>query len=391
MSAEEKLIKPIKVCFVSLNAYHLFNPETKSVFGGAEVQLYYLGVEMARDPRFSVSFITGDHGQQNVECREGVTLYKYISTKKNIKFVTFLLWHFNPWLMFRRVNADVYVQRASSQMTGEIALFCRLMGKKFIYMVAHDNDVITDKRPAWMPKGVYGQLTWKSFQFGLRWAHAVIVQHEGQRRYLERNYGKEGYMRHSAHRIPDESALQKKTFILWVARCEDWKQPEVFIELSRSFPCERFCMVCPTSHDLAYFNLIKKAAWAVANMTFIDFVPFSEVDDYFMKAKIFVNTSKAEGFPNTFIQAAKCKTPILSLSVSPDNMLEKYDIGVCANGDRQKLTMQLNALLTDGQKWKTMSDNAYSFAKNRHDIKKIVENDKRVFLHLMNREDAPKV
>ena len=49
--------KPVKICFVVLKAYPLFNPDVKSNFGGAEVDSYLLATELAKDKNFEVSFI----------------------------------------------------------------------------------------------------------------------------------------------------------------------------------------------------------------------------------------------------------------------------------------------------------------------------------------------
>ena len=48
---------PLRVCFVNFFAYPLFNPAAGTSFGGAELQLYTLATELARDPGFAVSFL----------------------------------------------------------------------------------------------------------------------------------------------------------------------------------------------------------------------------------------------------------------------------------------------------------------------------------------------
>ena len=53
----------IKVCFVCPKAYPLFNETVEGVFGGSEVDLYYLGTELAKDGDFDVSFVVADYGQ----------------------------------------------------------------------------------------------------------------------------------------------------------------------------------------------------------------------------------------------------------------------------------------------------------------------------------------
>lgn len=376
-------MKSLRVCFISFNAYPLFDAKTKGEFGGAELQLYYLGTELARDERFNISFITGDFGQPDNQIIELVKLYKLNLPTGAVPLTRTLQEYVRLWHLLKKIDADVYIQRAAGLNTGLIALYCHVYGKKFIYMVAHDNDVLRDQKPSWMPRGIIGVVIWNGFKYGLRNSTLVIVQHDRQKENLKRFYGKECILRPSAHRLPANNERSDRNCILWVARCEDWKQPEIFLELARAFPSWKFCMVCSRAHSGAYFSQIQNSATALPNLTFIDYVPINEIDDYFRRAWVFVNTSKNEGFPNTFIQAAKSGTPILSLNVDPDMMLEQYCIGVCTKGDYQELVRQLNTFLTNQEGWRRMSDNAYEFTQKRHDIKQIVEDDKKVIFSLL--------
>ena len=71
-------VQPIRVCFIILRAYPLFNPQTKSIIGGAEVDLYLLATELAKDKKFEVRFVVGDYGQKPTEVRENVTIIKSV-------------------------------------------------------------------------------------------------------------------------------------------------------------------------------------------------------------------------------------------------------------------------------------------------------------------------
>ncbi len=358
-------MKPVRVCFISLSAYHLFNPGIRSEFGGAELQLYYLATELAKDPQFEIIFVTSDFGQPDIEVRVGVKLYKLFSPPKKPRYIRTIIEYIRLWLLLKKINADVYIQRAAGIITGWIALFCRLNRKKFIYMTAHDNDVVANKKPSWMPRGIMGDIIWWGFKKGLKMTDLVMVQHQTQKKNLKRYYKREGYIRPSAHRIPEIRGQSNKECILWVARCEGWKQPEIFLELAALFPEEKFVMVCPVANDTGYFKEIKGRALNLSNLQFIDYVPFNAIDEYFMKAKIFITTSKDEGFPNTFIQAFKSKTPVLSLNVNPDDILERYNIGKCSQGDFSQLKFYLEDLLNNIKIWREMSENAYKYAKNK--------------------------
>jgi glycosyltransferase involved in cell wall biosynthesis len=251
-------------------------------------------------------------------------------------------------------------------------------------MVANDGDVI-DAKPNFFQKGIIGSVRWELFRFGLKTANLVIVQHEEQNKNLEKVYGKKGIVRKSAHKISEQTNVSRGEYFLWVARCDEWKQPELFIRLAIEFPRQIFIMICPFSSDQNYFQKIKKSVQQIKNIEFINYVPFDEIDNYFLKAKVFINTSKTEGFPNTFVQAAKNKTPILSLNINPDCILEKYKIGINAGGSFETLKEGLSKLLGNQELWKKMSENAYKYAKENHDIKKIIEEDKKILVEIFKK------
>ena len=62
-----------------IKAYPLFNPKTNATFGGAEVDLYYLATELAKDPNVTVSFVVADYGQNNLEQHENVQVIKSLN------------------------------------------------------------------------------------------------------------------------------------------------------------------------------------------------------------------------------------------------------------------------------------------------------------------------
>lgn len=371
-------MKPIKICFVSLYAYHYFNSRVNSKFGGAELQLYYLATELAKDERFDIRFVVGDFGQPDFEIKKNVKLYKFFNPKKNLKYIRAIFGFWRLWKLLKKINANVYIQRAAGLETGEVALFCKLNKTKFIYMVAHDEDVGV-KMPTYFSKGLVNWIRWWLFKMGLKIADLVIIQNEKQMTDLKKNHNKIGILRQSAHIVPEEKNIDvsKKESILWVARGDDWKQPELFLKLAIELPNEKFIMIMPESGDKKFFKNIKEKAKKISNLKFIDYVPFNKIDDYFLKAKIFINTSRTEGFPNTFVQAAKNKTPILSLNVNPNGMFEKFNIGKCANNNFEQLKIDLKEFLENKELWQEMSENCYKYAKKNHDIKKIIENDKK--------------
>jgi hypothetical protein len=59
--------RQLKICFIAPKTYPVFNPNVGDYFGGANVDLYYLATEMAKDKDFESSFIVADYGRYDGE------------------------------------------------------------------------------------------------------------------------------------------------------------------------------------------------------------------------------------------------------------------------------------------------------------------------------------
>jgi glycosyltransferase involved in cell wall biosynthesis len=365
--------RKLHICFVSPKAYPLFNKNYNGIFGGAEVQLYLLAREFAKNEDMDVNFIVADYGQKLSEECGGVTVLKSfkfdnLSLIKNMEFLR----------CFMRVNSGVYIQRTLDPASGVIVVLCKLLRKQFVYMVAHDMEVDGGyEKNKGMLKTFLANLVFK-------YADIIIVQNTSQKDLLYKNKGRNSFLIKSGYPINGPFKGRKEDCILWVGRSEQWKQPELFIRLAKLNMGFRFKMICPQAFNdrEGWYSSLKKKVLGVENLEFIEYVPFDEIDEYFQKAQIFVNTSIKEGFPNTFIQATKNGTPIISLNVNPDNFLNEYNCGFFCNNDFNKLNNELNLILSDRDLYKRMSDNAYSYAKENHDIEKNAEELYRLILDL---------
>jgi len=82
------------------------------------------------------------------------------------------------------------------------------------------------------------------------------------------------------------------------------------------------------SAEPEYYNKIKKNAEKIKNLDFIGFVPHNEIDKYYRKSSLLINTSSSEGFPNTFLEAWGNFTPVISLGFDPDEIISRYKLGL---------------------------------------------------------------
>jgi glycosyltransferase involved in cell wall biosynthesis len=348
-----------KICFLNLAAYSVFYPEKKLPIGGTEVQLFNLAQYLSRKGK--VFFVVGDWGQEDVEKKGQVVLYK--STPFNRKVVNYLKAPFLIWRSLLVVDAEVYIASSAGIEIGIVAFFCKIHGKKFIYRTASSIDCSGE----FIKKnGFRGKL----YKYGLESAHAVVAQNEENQALLKKSHDIDAVVIKNSFVINDMSlGFDDKEFILWVGRTEPNKQPGVFLEIAKKFPYEKFVMIAPKQNHLTeYFEEVSQKAKKIQNVTFIERVPLDQIQEYFSKAKLLVCTSQYEGFPNVHLQACMGKTPIVTLNINPDNYIESNDIGYFCGGDTSVMEKQIRNLLSDRSDWEKKSRNAYEYVKKNHDI-----------------------
>ena len=116
--------------------------------------------------------------------------------------------------------------------------------------------------------------------------------------------------------------------VLWVGSMAEVKQPELFVKLAEAIPEARFQMIGGHSGNQELYDWMKAAAGRISNLEFLGVVPFDEIDEYFGRASILVNTSMFEGFPNAFIQAWMHYVPVVSLNAGSDGLICENGLGV---------------------------------------------------------------
>lgn len=349
-----------RICFVNSFIYNIYHPETQGSVGGAEIQLYYIIEELKITSKYDIYVFGMRPEASDIKQKDTITFWNVrawtVPLLGAMNFMKFF------WSLYK-INADVYTIRTASAHVGYVALFCRLFRKKCIYMVASmiDVDGRYVKESSWF--------SGRSFLYGLHNSQ-IIAQNQEQVDLLKHNYNLNAALMYNGIALPvlEQSALEKNC-ILWVGRADVNKQPLVFANLAKAFPNEQFVLIT-TLNDKAVIDKVYAATKEVSNLTIFENMPFFETDTFYKRAKVLVNTSGYEGFPNTFLHAGAYYCPSLSLNVNPDGILTKYEIGWCAEGNEDSLRDFLQIALTDEPLRKMYGMNARKYVESNHDIKK---------------------
>jgi glycosyltransferase involved in cell wall biosynthesis len=372
-------LKP-KICFYSPAAYSYLTQKDTGTAGGAELQQVLLGKELVKKG-FDISFIVDDYGQNPVELIDGIKIFRCRSNHFNgIKYL--LLKQYLIWKSLHEVDADVYYHRTASPVTGLIALFCLLKKKKFVYSIAHKADVdktlILESYLKDMPPFI-GWIYKQLFKFGVRAADCIIAQNEEQKELLRHNFHRESTVIKSMHPLPDGRPIKEAPpIVLWVSSMQEFKRPELFVDLAKSIPSGRFQMIGGASSDKRFYTEIKAEARKIPNLEFIGFIPYYEINRYFEKASIFVITSIAEGFPNTILQAWARYTPVVSLNVDPDEIICRYELGFHSRTFEQ-MGLDVELLLKDTALREKMGLKGREYVEREHSVTVSVEKYLKVF------------
>ncbi len=153
---------------------------------------------------------------------------------------------------------------------------------------------------------------------------------------------------------------------LWIARCQPIKRPHVFLDLAEALPEARCVMIAPNENAELWTSIEQRAA-SLPNVEFRERVPYHEVQRFYDRAEVFVNTSTWEGFPNAFIQAGQGEAAILSLAIDTDHLLTEFQAGVCANDDPKAFIEAARMFYRDATHRKTMQQGAARFVAEWHD------------------------
>jgi glycosyltransferase involved in cell wall biosynthesis len=312
----------MKICIVGLDDYpQLANLKDAKYVGGESVQ-HVLLARAWRDLGHEVSMIVHDHGQGRVTTIDGIRAVAPYARGAGLPVLRFAHPRLTGMMAaLRQVDADIYYQSPAGAQTGITAWFCRRHGKRFIVRIASDLACIPGRQliRLWRDRKIY--------EYGLRNADLIVAQSEQQRTLLKRNYGLKSEVLDMAVEMPGGPQPDKDIDVLWVSNFRPVKRPEVVLDLARRLPGVRFTMAggsLPGADD--YYRAMREAASQLPNVTCPGGVPYAEVGALFSRAKIFLNTSQIEGFPNTFLQAWVRGVPVVTF-FDPDSLVKQRQLG----------------------------------------------------------------
>jgi glycosyltransferase involved in cell wall biosynthesis len=368
----------VSVCIVSHKAYGAIRGGQSGSVGGVEWQTSLLAKWLAGRGH-AVSLATWDEGNPNTEIFDRVRVIKICRPEAGLPGLRF----FHPkWTGLNRAlagaDADVYYHNTAECVTGQIALWCGRHQRKFVFSAACDTDCESSLgmlRKPWQ-RGLY--------RYGLRHAHAIIVQTDTQQRLLKDGFGLDSAVipmpcpaAAEAGTVPEASRKSKR--VLWMARACRQKRPDRLLDLAEGCPELAFDMAGPF-YDDDYARQARERASRISNVTVHGAVPRERVASFYRNAACLCCTSDFEGFPNTFLEAWSHGLPVVS-TFDPDSIIARKKLGLVAK-DVPEMREALRSLLASPEQYLEISLNAREYFRRNHELESVMPKFESIFASL---------
>ncbi|MET0292130.1 MAG: glycosyltransferase family 4 protein [Steroidobacteraceae bacterium] len=345
------------ICIVGLDAWSVLAPGPDVPYVGGESVQQVLLARAFRDLGLDVSLIVHDEGQPHDQMVEGIRVITVCSREAGMRVVRFVHPRMTSLLgALRKADADVYYQSPAGVNTGVVAWFCRRNRRRFVFRVASDANCIPGQQliTYWRDR--------KLFEYGMRRADLIAAQTVRQQRLLKENYGlKSAVVNMAADVDTPRPQAGKDIDALWVSNYRDVKRPEAVVDLAKALPQVTFSMVGgPMPGGESYYERVTAALRQLPNVTVHGAVPYQDVGKLYDRAKLFLNTSTMEGFPNTFLQAWMRGLPVVS-TFDPDDLIKREALGGAADSP-EGLIPHIRATLADPAALEVASARLHDYA-----------------------------
>lgn len=346
----------MKYLFLSQGAHLVWDPSAPRAAGGAELQAALMARDLVRLGHEAV-IVGADTGQPDGVEWQGIRIRNGGRFDTGGVFDTLRAW---PRIhnAIAGERPDFVVVYGWTALLYALAWWRRIVPFRLVFVCALDAEIDGTLRQLSPLRGLL-------FYRGMQMADCRCSITEAQASDFRRQGMECTVVRLLVRDEACSSTGGKPVDLLWVARCERVKRPDLFLELARKLPGVRCRMICSIQDDKLHAET-KAAAAELTNLEFVDGVAYCDIQVEFDRAKILVNTSSHEGVPNTFIHAGLGKTAVASLEVNPDDMFGQFAAGVLARGSFDELFSGIRGLLEDDQLLDRAAAESLRHVRERH-------------------------
>lgn len=273
-------------------------------------------------------------------------------------------WYRLPVICFLllRYRIDCVYTAIPTWETFYYATLCRLLGIRHVVRIASDN--ITSRRDGTEKREI--DQIFKSISL----ADFIAVQNQYQFKVVGKRFPSARIvLLYNPIEIVKDFHLVKDEmngFIAWVANFRDVKNMALLYEIAKNLQEESFRIAGePLTPLESETEVALEKLKELPNVEFVGRVERESILEFFRGAKYLLNTSKFEGFSNTFLEAMITGTPILTTpKVNPDGIIDSFGLGILYV-EASDLARKLSSMHRG--EYAKLSFNCLNYVAERHD------------------------
>ncbi len=319
--------------------------------GGGELQIALLAKALALKGHEVI--IVDPFAKESFTTSEGVRLINLPEWNKGFRGIRLFRYRI-PALrkIFVEQNADYYYVRMRSYLHLIPYLASKRTKSKFIVAIAHDLDVLSFwKKFIYEYKPKFDLVQFLTlflpndlvFNYLLKKSDYITIQHSDQKLNSNRTRGKVSIYPN----IFDQSNIPliknpSRDYYIHVGSLTMLKGAAKLYQLIRSIEKENLVIIVGQPKD-SKSKKIYRALNKMENVVLKGRCTHCETMQLIANAKALINTSDFEGFPNIFLEAWSTGVPVISLRVNPGDVLNKHGLGICCEGNLQRMKASIES------------------------------------------------
>jgi glycosyltransferase involved in cell wall biosynthesis len=278
-------------------------------------------------------------------------------------------------MLLKRVGADINILKDPLALLFAMGWHRRLFGGKLVKIISHDHDC----------RKLKYNIPYILYWLGARFLDFTVFQSDCQKSNCWKNLRLRGQV---IKNMVDNNTITKKNnkkrdiSALWIGSALERKRPHLLLDIAERLPDVLFTMIIAPGLNYNFNRSIKERALSIRNVNYLGFVEHSKIQEYYDRAKILVNTSGAEGFPNIYLEAWKSGVPVVSFEIDPDQVIVKNELGRVSI-DLESYTKNIRDLLNNNALRKKLGENGKKYIQKKHGTESIVSQYVALFKNLM--------
>jgi glycosyltransferase involved in cell wall biosynthesis len=291
--------------------------------GGASVQAFswYHGLKSFYDIKI-ISNNKINNSSDNIITYKSSSI-PVLGTFINIKRLNKIVKKENPKAVFVTVsglNAFIW------------GVLCRL--NKLFYIQRISNNIVYKNK---VYRRKIGLIKYLLSRIGIKYSNLILCQNNVQINNLKTVTSNHSQIKkiynpfYINHKLSKNN--NKHNYVAWIGIFQYQKNMKELYNIAKKMPNTVFKIAGtmvknPDKETVDYVSKLKK----LNNVNFVGLLNRVQIFSFLSESKCLLNTSRYEGFSNTFLEAFSTNTPIITTpNIDPDGIIKRHSLGLIAN------------------------------------------------------------